>query len=104
MMDTIEEDNFYCFTEIILKNYFGKKTGNIKSVARVYRSSQGFVACHHCSRTLRADKYSCVFHWRMSFEGIMLTLPIEVVSAFLKKDVINMCQTGIDTLQKNCCS
>ena len=62
MMDTIKEDNFYCFTQITLNNYFGKKTGNIKSVATVHKSSKGFVACHHCSRTVRADKCSSLFH------------------------------------------
>ena len=25
MMDAIEEDNLYCFTQVSLKNYFGKK-------------------------------------------------------------------------------
>ena len=40
------------------------------------------VACHHCSRTMRTDKCSCVFHLGMSFEDKLLTLPIEVVSAF----------------------
>ena len=36
----------------------------------------------------------------MSFEDKMLTLPIEVVSAFLKEDVINMCQTDIDSFKE----
>ena len=36
----------------------------------------------------------------MSFEDKMLTLPIEVVSAFLKEDVINMCQIDIDSFQE----
>ena len=25
MMDTIEEDHLYCFTQVTLKKYFGKK-------------------------------------------------------------------------------
>ena len=43
------------------------------------------VTWHHCSRTMRADKCSCVFY-------CVISLLIEVVSSFLK-DVINMCQT-----------
>ena len=57
-------------------------------------------ACHHYSRTMRADNCSCVFHCVMSFEDKMLTLPIEVVSAFLKEDVINMCQIDIDSFKE----
>ena len=52
---------------------------------------------------MRADKCSCVFHCVMYFEDKMLALLIEVVSAFLK-DVINMCQTDIDTSKKTRCS
>ena len=40
MMGTIEEDNLYCFTQIILKNYFGKKLTTSKiSVATVHKST-----------------------------------------------------------------
>ena len=49
---------------------------------------------------MRVDKYSCVFHCVMSFEDKMLTLPIEVISAFLKEDVINTYQTDINTLME----
>ena len=58
------------------------------------------VTCHQCRRTMRADKCSCIFHCVMSFEDKMLILPIGVVSAFLKEDVINMCQTDIDTFKE----
>ena len=160
IMDTVEEDNLYCFTQVTLKNYFGKKlTASKMSVATVHKSTQDFptldevvfksyldkdeeikkmvnpklccpellnieldvfsgctnkqcskplnlvpeaiiVTCHHCSLTMRADKYSCVFHCVMSFEDKMLTLPTEVVSTFLKEDVINMCQTDIGSLKE----
>ena len=33
MMNIIEEDNLYCFTQVSLKNFFGKKTDNIKIVS-----------------------------------------------------------------------
>ena len=36
----------------------------------------------------------------MSFEDKIFTLPIEIVSAFLKEDVINMCQTDTDTFKE----
>ena len=49
---------------------------------------------------MRVDKYSCVFHCVMSFEDKMLTLPIEVISVFLKEDVINTYQTDINTLME----
>ena len=62
------------------------------------------VAYHHCRRPMCADKCSCVFHCVMSLEDKMLTLPIEVVSAFLKEEVINMCQIGMAVSKKNCCS
>ena len=58
------------------------------------------VTCYHCSRTIRADKCSCIFHCVMSFEDKMLTLPKEVVSAFLKEDVIIMCQTDTDSFKE----
>ena len=29
MMDTIEEDNLYCFTQVTLKNYFRKKLATL---------------------------------------------------------------------------
>ena len=56
--------------------------------------------CHHCSRTMRADKCSCVFGCVMSFEEKMLTLLKEVVSTFLKEDITNMCQPDIDTFKE----
>ena len=46
------------------------------------------------------NAFICVFYCVMSFEDKMLTLPIEVVSAFLKEDVINMCQTDIDSFKE----
>ena len=49
---------------------------------------------------MRADKSSCVIYCVMSFEDKMLTLPIEVVSTFLKEDVITMCQTDIDCFKE----
>ena len=49
---------------------------------------------------MRVDKYSCVFHCVMSFEDKMLTLPIEVISVFLKENVINTYQTDINTLME----
>ena len=58
------------------------------------------VICHHCSRIIRLDKCSCVFHCVMSFKDKMLTLPIGVVSAYLKKYVINMWQTDIDSFKE----
>ena len=36
----------------------------------------------------------------MSFKDKMLTLPIEVVSAYLKEYVINMWQTDIDSFKE----
>ena len=57
------------------------------------------VTCYHCSRTMRADKCNCAFHCVMSFEDKMLVLPTEVVSSFLKEDVINMCQTDINSFK-----
>ena len=43
MMDTFEEDNLHCFTQVTLKNYFGKKTDNIKiPVATVHKLTQDF--------------------------------------------------------------
>ena len=56
--------------------------------------------CYHCRRTVYADKCSCIFHCAISFEDKMLTLSIEVVSAFLKEDVINMCKTDIDSFKE----
>ena len=43
IMDTVEEDNLYCFTQVTLKNYFGKKlTASKMSVATVQKSTQDF--------------------------------------------------------------
>ena len=43
MMDTIEKDNLYCFTQVTLKNYFGKKLTTSKiPVATVHKSTQDF--------------------------------------------------------------
>ena len=43
MMDTIEENNLYCLTQITLKSYFGKKlTTSMMPVATVHKSSQAF--------------------------------------------------------------
>ena len=138
MMDTVEEHNLHCFTQVSLENYFGKKlTASKMSVATVHKSylnkdqdtkkivnpkpcclellnieldvflgrtnkqwnkrlnfppGAKIVTWHHCSSIMRADKSSCVFYYVISFEDKMLTLPIEVVSSFLK-DVINMCRT-----------
>ena len=42
-MDTIKEGNLYCFTQVALKNYLGKKLTTSKiSVATVHKSSQAF--------------------------------------------------------------
>ena len=46
------------------------------------------------------NAFICVFYYVMSFEDKMMTLPIEVVSTFLKEDVINMCQTDIDRFKE----
>ena len=143
MMDAIEEDNFYCFTQVALMKCFGKKLATSKMWQQVYLNKDQeikkmvnpklcclellnikldvFPGCTNkqcnkllnllpgakivaCSRTMRADKCSCVFHCGISFEDKLLTSPIEVVSAFLEKDVINMTQTDIDTFQKTSCS
>ena len=141
MMDAVEEGNLYCFTQVTLKNYLGKKLTTSKmSVTTVHKSTQDFptldevvfksyleeeeikkmvkpklsypkllnigldifpgctnkqcnkplnllpgakiVRCHHCSRTMRADKCRFVFHCVMSFEDKMSTLPIEVFPHF----------------------
>ena len=58
------------------------------------------VTCHHSSRSMHEDKCGSVFHCAMSFEDKIFTLPIEIISAFLKEDVINMCQTDTDTFKE----
>ena len=43
MMDAVEEGNLYCFTQVTLKNYLGKKLTTSKmSVTTVHKSTQDF--------------------------------------------------------------
>ena len=43
MIDTIKEDHLHCFTQVPLRNYFGRKLTKLKiSVAAVQKSSQDF--------------------------------------------------------------
>ena len=75
------------------KNQQCNKTLNLLSEAKI-------VTYHNSSRSMHEDKYSSVFHCAMSFEDKIFTLPIEINSAFLKEDVINMCQTDTDTFKE----
>ena len=76
--------------------------GCTKNLAKLLNLLPGakIVTCHHCSCTMRVDKCSCVFYCVMSFEYKMLTLSVEVVSVFLKEDIINMCQPDIGTFKE----
>ena len=43
MIDIVEKDNLYCFTQISQKSYLGRKLTTSKlPVARIHKSSQGF--------------------------------------------------------------
>ena len=61
--------------------YFVDAQTNSAISRSVYLHAQ-IIMCHHCSHTMRAGKCSCVFHCMMSFEGKVLTLPIEVFPHF----------------------
>lgn len=53
--------------------------------------------------TLSMQISAAVFHCMMSkawLEEKTLTLPIEVISKFLKEDIIKMCQPDIDTIKE----